>query len=177
MNKPQEADLSIDADKLRTLQGVILADSYENKFWPVTLEGPRALIPVCNIPLIEYSIQFLLMNKIRNIIVFCTSFKNRIEEYLKKFRSKELSSLQVVSSEDCMSVGDALRELQDMQIIQNDFVLLNCETIANFNLMPALKLHFAKKGKREEGKINVLTKIYKKIEANDPLRTEMDDAV
>lgn len=177
MSKQPPSEFSLDTDKLRSLQGVILADSYENKFWPVTLEGPRALIPVCNIPMIEYAIQFLLMNKIRHLIVFCTSFKTKIDDYFKKYRSKEVLSLQVVSSDDCKSVGDALRELKDMQLVQGDFVLMHCETIANFNILPALQLHFSKKGKREDGKINVLTKIYRKIGVNDPLRTELDDAV
>ena len=50
--------------------------------------------------MIDYVVQFLLINKIKNIIIFGTAFKDKIEEYFKKYKAKEFS-IKIVSSEDC----------------------------------------------------------------------------
>jgi translation initiation factor eIF-2B subunit epsilon len=41
------------------LQAVLLADSFTNTFRPVSLEKPKVLMPLCNIPLFDYTIEFL----------------------------------------------------------------------------------------------------------------------
>jgi translation initiation factor eIF-2B subunit epsilon len=41
------------------LQAVLLADSFTNTFRPISLEKPKVLMPLCNIPLFDYTIEFL----------------------------------------------------------------------------------------------------------------------
>lgn len=40
-------------------QAVLLADTYVTRMAPVTLETPKCLLPVANVPLIEYTIAWL----------------------------------------------------------------------------------------------------------------------
>lgn len=58
-------------------------------------------MPLGNVMIIDYVIQFLLINKIKNIIIFGTSHKEQLDEYFKKYKSKEFS-LKIVSSDDCL---------------------------------------------------------------------------
>lgn len=102
MKKAQtKPEIVVDFDYMRNLQGVIIADMFSKKFEPITIDFPQALIPLNNVPLIEYAIQFFLMNKIRNIIIFCSSFKQHFDDYFRKYKNKELISFKLVSSEDC----------------------------------------------------------------------------
>lgn len=70
------------------------------------------------------------------------------------------------------SIGDALRNIERMGIIRGDFILLRCDTVANFKLEKAITHH---KMKKAENKTNIMTRIYKKLPYGHPLRTEDDD--
>lgn len=49
--------------------------------------------------------------------------------------------VKVIINEDAMNVGDALRDLDDKQLISTDFVLVNGDLIANFDLKSCLETH------------------------------------
>ena len=53
------------------LQAVIIADSFNYRFLPVTIEKPRALLPLVNRPLIDYTVEFLAVAGVKEIFVFC----------------------------------------------------------------------------------------------------------
>ncbi|CAB4007455.1 translation initiation factor eIF-2B subunit epsilon-like, partial [Paramuricea clavata] len=42
------------------LQAVVLADSFNYRFLPITLEKPRALLPLVNCTLLDYTVDFLM---------------------------------------------------------------------------------------------------------------------
>eukprot|EP00122_Pirum_gemmata_P015170 Pgem_evm1s14174 len=41
------------------LKAIVIADSFNNRFRPITFDEPRALLPIANVPLLEYTIEFL----------------------------------------------------------------------------------------------------------------------
>jgi hypothetical protein len=41
-------------------QALILADSFNHRFTPITLEIPRTLMPLVNVPMLDYCIEFLV---------------------------------------------------------------------------------------------------------------------
>ena len=41
------------------LQAVVLCDVFTQRFAPLTLDQPRCLMPVCNVPLIEWTLESL----------------------------------------------------------------------------------------------------------------------
>lgn len=49
--------------------------------------------------------------------------------------------VKVIINEDAQSVGDALRDLDDKQLISTDFVLVNGDLIANFDLKACIDIH------------------------------------
>ena len=46
---------------------VVLADSFNKRFAPVTIDIPRVLMPLVNAPLIDYTIELLLSSGIENV--------------------------------------------------------------------------------------------------------------
>lgn len=49
------------------LQAILLADSFSKSFRPVTLESPKVLLPLMNVPMLEYTIEFLAQNGVEEV--------------------------------------------------------------------------------------------------------------
>ena len=65
------------------LQAVVLADAFETRFHPFTLERPRCLLPLANTPLIEYTLELLANAGVEEVFLYCGNFTEMVEEYLK----------------------------------------------------------------------------------------------
>jgi translation initiation factor eIF-2B subunit epsilon len=69
-----------------------------------------------------------------------------------------MNFLKVVATPECLSVGDALRELDARQLITNDFVLTTSELVSNIQLAKSLEDHRAR---RKSDKNSIMTMILK----------------
>jgi NDP-sugar pyrophosphorylase family protein len=61
-----------------------------------------------------------------------------------------------VVARNCLSAGEALRALDQKDIIKGDFVLLSADTVSNLDLAPALTAHRAR---REKDKNAIMTMV------------------
>lgn len=62
------ASQSDDVSRQQKLQAILLADSFSKSFRPITLEGPKVLLPLVNVPMIEYTIEFLAQNGVEEVL-------------------------------------------------------------------------------------------------------------
>lgn len=156
-------------------QAVVIADSFNFRFLPITIEKPRALLPLVNRPLIDYTVEFLAVAGIQEIFVFCCAHADMIRAHLERSRWMLPTSpvkLHIVVSEDCPSVGDALRDIDSQSLIRSDFVLVSGDLVANMELMSVIQKH---KEIRKKDKMSVMTCVYKKANPNHPTRSSEDD--
>ena len=156
-------------------QAVVIADSFNFRFLPITIEKPRALLPLVNRPLIDYTVEFLAVAGIQEIFVFCCAHADMIRAHLEGSRWMKPTSpvkLQIIISEDCPSVGDALRDIDSQSLIRSDFVLVSGDLVANMELMEVIQKH---KEIRKKDKMSVMTCVYKKANPNHPTRSSEDD--
>lgn len=65
--KPQKVDASEDVKREQKLQAILLADSFTKKFRPITCEGPKVLLPLVNVPMLEYTLEFLAQNGVEEV--------------------------------------------------------------------------------------------------------------
>jgi hypothetical protein len=59
-----------DTDDVRRdqkLQAILLADSFTTTFRPITLDCPKVLLPLVNVPMIDYTLEFLTHNGIEEV--------------------------------------------------------------------------------------------------------------
>lgn len=49
--------------------------------------------------------------------------------------------VQIIGSDGCQSLGDALRDLYAKRLLRKHFILLNADTITNANLSNILQTH------------------------------------
>ena len=56
-----------DSKRDQKLQAILLADSFQKAFRPVTWETPKVLLPLVNVPMLEYTIEFLAQNGVEEV--------------------------------------------------------------------------------------------------------------
>lgn len=174
-SKGKQAEGSEDVKREQKLQAIILADSFSKTFRPVTLECPKVLLPLVNVPMLDYTIEFLSQNGVEEVFVFCVWHADKVEQYLKQSKWNDLLSIQCISSPGCCSAGDALREMDKLSIIRSDpFVLISGDVISNLNLKKAIAYH---KKKRSEDPNNIMTLVLKKVQKVAGVKPILDDLV
>ncbi len=66
--------------------------------------------------------------------------------------------IQVITSPECTSIGDALRDIDSKDIIQGDFILVSGDVVSNMNLSRALATH---RSRRQADKNMIMTMVLK----------------
>ena len=100
------------------MQAVILAAGEGKRVRPLTWSRPKAMIPVANHPIIEYVIDALRKNGIRDIIVVVGYRKEQVTRFLNQLDLP----IKVVVQEKQLGTAHAL--LQAEPEIRGDFLLL-----------------------------------------------------
>ena len=113
------------------MQAIILAGGRGKRLKPVTDYLPKPLVPIKNIPIIEWQIKYLQKFGIKKITV-CTGYKtDMIENYLN---AKDLNSEIIFSIEkDPLGTGGAIKKA-GRTISEDSFVVLNGDIITNIDL-------------------------------------------
>ncbi|KAE8449992.1 hypothetical protein EG329_007131 [Mollisiaceae sp. DMI_Dod_QoI] len=137
-------------EREETLQAVILADSFETRFIPFTIETPRCLLPLANTPLIEYTLEFLAMSGVADIYIYCGAHTVEVENYIQASKwhpsspASPFSSLEIVKTK-ARSIGDAMRDLDARALITGDFLLVHGDLVSNLPIDAALAGHRARR--------------------------------
>lgn len=128
------------------LQAIVLADSFQTRFMPLTSVKPRCLLPLANVPLIEYTLEFLAQSSIVDeVYVMCCSHADQIQEYIDESKWVNLSSpfkkIQTIASKESRSVGDAMRDIDSRGLITGDFILISGDVVTNVDISKVLEEH------------------------------------
>ncbi|KAG0628658.1 hypothetical protein M758_1G043500 [Ceratodon purpureus] len=144
------------------LQAVLLADSFTQKFRPITLERPKVLLPLVNVPLIDYTLEWLATAGVEECFVFCCAHANQVRNHLTKakWKSQPNFAVTVIESHDCVSAGDALRFIEQRGVVRGDFVLVSGDTVSNMSLKEVVKEH---QERRKKDKLAVMTMVVKRV--------------
>ncbi|OWZ21160.1 Translation initiation factor eIF-2B subunit epsilon [Phytophthora megakarya] len=165
MPRRPTASASDDTRREAPLQAVLFADSFAETFRPITLDLPKVLLPLANVPMLEYSLEFLAASGVQEVLLFCTDNADAIERFIES-ESQVATRLDVtcVSSPSCLTAGDALRELDRRQLVQsNPFVLMSGDVVANVDLQAAIAEH---KSRKKADPNCIMTSIFKELRPN-----------
>ncbi|MCK9631146.1 MAG: sugar phosphate nucleotidyltransferase [Methanoregula sp.] len=100
------------------MQAVILAAGEGKRVRPLTRSRPKAMIPVANRPIIEYVIEALLKNGIREIIVVVGYRKEQVTRFLNQLDVP----IEVVVQDKQLGTGHALLAAESR--IRDNFLVL-----------------------------------------------------
>jgi translation initiation factor eIF-2B subunit epsilon len=151
------------------LQAILLADSFTNSFRPLSLDRPKVLSPLNNVPMINYALDFLSGAGAEQVFVVCTSdaVERHVVEY-PELRPASTMVVQAIKDSSLTNVGDALREMDKRNLIQSDpFVLMFGDTITNANLAEAIRSH---KERHRNDSAAIMTILFKPVGSNGERR-------
>ena len=118
------------------MKAVILAGGRGKRLRPITDYVPKPLIPIKNIPIIEWQIKYLKKFGISEVII-CSGYKTEmIENYLnnKKMGVKIIFSIE----NKPLGTGGAIKKA-GKKIKDNSFLVINGDVITNIDLKKLLK--------------------------------------
>ncbi|XP_050915103.1 uncharacterized protein LOC127130073 [Lathyrus oleraceus] len=192
--KKSAARVSEDHDELVRvpLQAILLADSFTTKFRPITLERPKVLLPLVNVPMINYTLTWLESAGVEEVFVFCCAHAKQVINYLEKSEwfSQPNFTVTTIESQNSVSAGDALRVIYERNVgcvcgvraskfgyevdilylylhIQGDFVLISGDTVSNMSLTQAL---LERKERKKRDSNAVMTMVIKRSKTNPAIR-------
>ena len=151
------------------LQAVVLTDSFETRFSPLTATKPRCLLPLVNVPLIEYTMEFLANAGISEIFLVCSSHADQIQEYIEKSKW----DATVILSLESRSIGDAMRDIDNRGLITGDFLLVTGDIVTNVDFKKVYNFH---KSKKEQDKDYMMTMILTQASPLHRARSHIDPA-
>ncbi|KAJ3299908.1 hypothetical protein HK104_006059 [Borealophlyctis nickersoniae] len=159
------------------LQAVVVADSFNERFKPLTLDRPRCLMPLANVPLIEYTLEFLALSGVQEVFVVCCAHSEAIKDYLRqsKWHKCILPRVSTVVSQELRSVGDALRDMDAKQLLHSDFILVSGDVVSNMNLEKALEEHRQRRATTDKN--SIMTMVVKQASATHRSRTKGEESV
>uniref|UniRef100_A0A8C5HFC5 Translation initiation factor eIF2B subunit epsilon n=1 Tax=Gouania willdenowi TaxID=441366 RepID=A0A8C5HFC5_GOUWI len=160
------------------LQAVLVADSFNRRFFPVTKDQPRALLPLGNVAMIDYTLEFLTSTGVQETFVFCCWMASKIKDHLLKSkwcRPTSPNTVHIITSDLYRSLGDVLRDVDAKSLLRSDFVLVYGDVVSNIDVSQALQEH--RHRRKMEKNISVMTMIFKESSPGHRSRCEEDDII
>ena len=114
------------------MQAVILAGGRGKRLKPITDYIPKPLIPINNIPIIEWQIKYLKKFNIKEFII-CTGYKTeQIENFLE---AKNNLGVKISFSieKTPLGTGGAIKKISSL-IKNNTFMVINGDVITNIDI-------------------------------------------
>lgn len=127
-------------------QALVMTDSYQTRFMPLTHVQPRCLMPLANVPLIEYTLEFLAQTDVvSDVFLMCSSHADQIQQYIDNSKwvlpSSPFTKIHTILSVEARSIGDAVRDIDSRGMITGDFILVSGDVVTNMDLNKALNVH------------------------------------
>uniref|UniRef100_A0A673LPX4 Translation initiation factor eIF2B subunit epsilon n=1 Tax=Sinocyclocheilus rhinocerous TaxID=307959 RepID=A0A673LPX4_9TELE len=141
-SRPRKAEK--DEEEQPLLQAVLVADSFNRRFFPISKDQPRALLPLANISMIDYTLEFLTSTGVQETFVFCCWMSSKIKEHLQKSkwcRPTSPNVVHIITSDLYRSLGDVLRDVDAKALVRSDFLLVYGDVVSNIDISQALQEH------------------------------------
>ena len=114
------------------MEAIILAGGRGKRLKQVTDYVPKSLIPLNNIPIIEWQIRYLKKFGVNKIII-CTGYKTeQIENYLN-IKNNFGIKIQFSKEKSPLGTGGAIRQAVKF-LNENSFFIINGDVITNIDL-------------------------------------------
>lgn len=157
-------------------QAIVLTDSFETRFMPLSSVKPRCLLPLANVPLIEYTLEFLARAGVNEVYLMCSSHADQIQNYIEqlKWANNPVFTVATIMSLESRSVGDAMRDLDNRGLITGDFLLVSGDVVTNIDFCKVMNFH---KHKKAQDKDHIVTMVLTSASPLHRTRSHIDPSV
>jgi NDP-sugar pyrophosphorylase family protein len=114
------------------MKAIILAGGRGTRLSPITDYIPKSLIPIKNIPIIEWQIKYLKKFGVNEIII-CAGYKSKILENFLTMKNDPKVKITFSLEKTPLGTGGAIKQTASL-IKEKSFFVLNGDVITNIDL-------------------------------------------
>ncbi|MCE9616747.1 MAG: nucleotidyltransferase family protein [Nitrosarchaeum sp.] len=114
------------------MKAIILAGGRGKRLRPITDYVPKSLVPLNNIPIIEWQIKYLKKYGVKEIII-CTGYKAEMIENFLAMKNNLGVKIKFSIEKTPLGTGGAIKQA-GLSINDKSFFVLNGDTITDINL-------------------------------------------
>ncbi|KAL7289116.1 hypothetical protein TKK_0017062 [Trichogramma kaykai] len=142
------------------LQALLIADNFNDNLSYANNIYPDALMPVVNTPMLEYALQTLCTSGVQEVFLYFSRQIDYVKSCLKPLKKQfgDWIKITPIFSDGCRTFGDAMRHIDTIGCIRNDFILLRGSAFTNADLKDLMNVH---KAKKREDKNAAMTMVLK----------------
>lgn len=119
------------------MKAIILAGGRGKRLRPITDYIPKPLVPLNNIPIIEWQIRYLKKFGVKEIII-CTGYKTEMIKNFLAMKNNLGVKIKFSVEKTPLGTGGAIKQA-GLSINDKSFFVLNGDTITNINLKQLAK--------------------------------------
>lgn len=127
------------------MKAVIMAGGFGTRLRPLTMNIPKPMVPVVNIPIMHRIISLLKKYGIKDIIALVYYYPEVIMDYFKDGRDFGVKISYVKAEADFGTAG-SVRNAADL-IGNDEFVVISGDVLTDVDISKAIDYHFSKKSK------------------------------
>ena len=125
----------------KKIVAVVLCGGIGSRISQLTKKTPKPLIKVIQKPIIWYVVSSLLKNGVKEII-FPLGYKGmQIENFIRKNFKKEIKSFRFIDTGVKTEINDRIKKIIKNLNSYDEIILLNSDTIFDFNIKSFLNFH------------------------------------
>ncbi len=127
------------------MKAIILAGGKGQRLSPFTNNCPKGMVKIEGKPILEYQIEWLKKNNIKDVIFACGYLSNVIKDYFgdgKKFSI----NIQYSVEEEPLGRGGAVKKAWELIDSKEPIIVMNGDIYTEMDLNKAIKSHNEKKG-------------------------------
>lgn len=110
------------------MKGFILAAGFGTRLQPITFTLPKPMAPVCNRPMIAWTVDSFLTTGVHELIVNLHHLPEALQEYLRREYAGR-ADFHFSIEEEILGTGGGIRRVQPQLANEEEFFLVNGDTI------------------------------------------------
>lgn len=125
-------------------KAVIMAGGFGTRLRPLTMEIPKPLVPVLNLPIMEHIVNLLKRHNINDIVSLLYFQPEKITDYFKSGEDFGIKMSYVHAQADYGTAGSVKNAYKELN---SRFIIISGDVLTDFDLTKALEFHIEKKSK------------------------------
>lgn len=120
------------------MRGMILAGGLSTRLYPLTLETPKALVPVLDRPVVDHVIAYLASHGVDDIVINVHYFADAVEAHIGD-GARWNAAITYLHEPELMGSAGAVKQVESR--FGDTFVVIGCDDVTDIDLAAALRFH------------------------------------
>ncbi len=120
-------------------EAIILAGGFGTRLKSVVADRPKALAKVSGRPFLEYQLEWLMKQGIRNVTLAVHHMADQLQVFIQQWDNKKIN-LSAVYEQEPLGTGGALVNVMRQKTKIGNVLVINGDTLFKFDIEPAQNL-------------------------------------